>query len=112
MEAAYKDGGAWLDAVLAYLETNVDLVRNRLDDLPGVDMIKPEGTFLLWLDFRKLGLSPDELTAFLRSKAKWAVTRGRAFGVEGAGFARLNIACPRSKLEVALGQLKRAVSNS
>ncbi len=109
MEAAYRKGGPWLDAVVAYLEGNVDLVRDGLKDLPAVDLIEPEGTFLLWLDYRKLGLAPDDLTAFLRGKAKWAVTRGQAFGPEGAGFARVNIACPRAKLEAALGRLKQAV---
>ena len=109
MESAFTDGGPWLDAVLAYLQDNAALVRRRLEKLPAVDLIEPEGTFLLWLDFRKLGLAPDALTAFLREKAKWAVTRGQAFGAEGAGFARLNIACPRAKLAVALDRLEEAV---
>ncbi len=109
MEAAYRHGGPWLDAVLAYLESNVELVRDRLQDVPTVELIEPDGTFLLWLDFRKLGLPPDDLTAFLRGKAKWAVTRGQAFGIEGAGFARLNIACTRAKLDAALTQLRNAV---
>ncbi len=111
MEAAYKHGEPWLNAVLAYLERNVELVRNHLRDVPGIEMIEPEGTFLLWLDFRKMGLQPDDLTTFLREKAKWAVTRGQAFGAEGVGFARLNIACTRDKLDAALKQLKNAVPN-
>jgi cystathionine beta-lyase len=109
MEAAYSGGEAWLNAVLAYLESNVELVRDHLKETPGIEMIEPEGTFLLWLDFRKMGLQPDDLTAFLRSKAKWAVTRGQAFGLEGAGFARLNIGCTRSRLDAALNQLKNAI---
>lgn len=110
MEAAYKNGGPWLDQVLAYLEKNVDLVRGRLEAIPGIRMIEPEGTFLLWLDFRELGLQPDELTEFLRGRAKWAVTRGQSFGEEGVGFARLNVACTRAKLDTALTQLKNAVT--
>lgn len=110
MEAALTSGGPWLRAVLAYLEGNVELVRARSKDIPGVELIEPEGTFLLWLDFRELGLKPDELTAFLRSKAKWAVTRGHSFGVEGSGFARLNIACTRAKLDVAFKQLNHAIT--
>ena len=112
MEAAFSDGKPWLRAVLAYLQDNLDLVRSRLKDIPGVELIEPEGTFLLWLDFRELGLQPDELTAFLRNKAKWAVTRGHAFGEEGSGFARLNVACTRSKLEAALNQLTNAIVSS
>lgn len=109
MEAAYRDGGDWLDAALAYIRGNLGLVRERLSGLVGVDLIEPEGTFLLWLDFRGLGLSPDDLTSFLRGKAKWAVTRGPAFGEEGTGFARLNIACTRARLATALDQLANAL---
>jgi cystathionine beta-lyase len=56
-------------------------------------------------------LGPDELIVFLRDKAKWAVTRGHAFGVEGSGFVRLNIACPRAKLEAAFDKLTTAIVN-
>ena len=112
MEAAYTNGGPWLDEVLAYLEKNVDLVRDRLKDISGVKLIEPQGSFLLWLDFRELGLEPDDLTAFLRANAKWSVTRGEAFGAGGTGFARLNIACTRPKLEAALDQLANALSNN
>ncbi|MDJ0938109.1 MAG: MalY/PatB family protein [Kiloniellales bacterium] len=109
MEAAFTQGRPWLEDVLAYLEGNVDLVRDHLDEIDTVDLIEPEGTFLLWLDLRKLGLSPDDLAAFLRKRAKWAVTHGRAFGEEGAGFARVNIACTRAKLEAALDKFTSAV---
>lgn len=108
MVAAYSEGGAWLEDVLEYLECNLALVRKHLQALPDVQLVEPEGTFLLWLDFRALGLSPEDLTRFLREKAGWAVTRGQAFGVEGAGFARLNIACTKIRLETALWQLKKA----
>lgn len=111
MEAAYRRGAPWLDHVLNYLEMNVALVTERIEDIVGVDLIKPEGTFLLWVDFRKLGLEPDELMTFLREQAKWAVIRGHAFGEEGAGFARVNIACPRTKLETALQQLSNGIGS-
>ena len=110
MEAAYRNGGPWLDEVLAYLQANVELVADRLKRIAGVELVEPEGTFMLWLDFRELGLEPDDLTAFLRNKAKWAVTRGQAFGPEGAGFARLNIACTRAKLDAALNDLESAMA--
>ena len=111
MEAAYRDAGPWLDAVMTYLERNVELVSSRLKNVPGVELIKPEGTFLLWLDFRQLKLSPDDLMSFLREKAKWAVTRGHAFGEEGNGFIRLNIACTRAKLDAAFDRLTEAIVN-
>ena len=109
MSAAYSEGGPWLDDVLNYLTGNLALVREQIATLSDVEMIEPDGTFLVWLDFRKLELSPEELTKFLRTKAKWAVTRGQAFGVEGEGFARLNIACTRAKLKSALQQLSAAI---
>ena len=110
MLAAYRDGAPWLGAVIDYLQDNLGLVRARLAGLPGVKMVEPEGTFLVWLDFRDLGLAPDDLTAFLRQKAGWAVTRGIAFGPEGAGFARLNIACTRARLTTALNRLSDALA--
>ena len=110
MEAAYEDGGPWLDAAIAYIEGNLSLVRARLSDIPEVSLVEPEGTFLLWLDFRNLGLQPDELTQFLRREAGWAITRGIAFGDSGTGFGRLNIACPRARLEKALDHLVHAIS--
>ncbi|MDJ0826281.1 MAG: PatB family C-S lyase [Rhodobacter sp.] len=110
MEAAYRDGGPWLDAVLGYLAGNLDLVCARIADIPGVKLIEPEGTFLVWLDFRAIGLTSDALHTFLRERAQWAVTRGIAFGPQGAGFARLNIACPRARLAEALDGLHSAVA--
>jgi len=110
MEAAYAQGAPWLDAALDYIRGNLDLVRARIANIPAVALIEPEGTFLLWLDFRGLDLAPDALTAFLRQKAGWAITRGIAFGSQGAGFGRLNIACPRARLADALDRLATAVS--
>ena len=108
MTAAYRHGGQWLDEVIEYLQGNVALVRKAVSQLSDVELIEPQGTFLLWLDFRKTGLAPKDLTAFLRNKAGWAVTRGEAFGVEGEGFARLNIACPADTLKTALDNLTKA----
>lgn len=112
MEAAYREGGAWLDAVLDYIAGNLALVRERLAGLPGVKLIEPDGTFLLWLDYRGLALEPDELTRFLRERAGWAITRGPAFGVEGVGFGRLNIACPKAQLTAALDCLTSQIGGS
>jgi len=108
MQAAYDKGAPWLDAVLKYLQGNLDLVRRGLANIPEISLIEPGGTFLLWIDFRGLGYEPDDLTAFLRQKAGWAITRGIAFGQQGAGFGRLNIACPRARLTNALDRLVAA----
>ena len=110
MEAAYSSGAPWLQAVISYLEGNVEMVRGALGNIPEIELVEPEGSFLLWINFNGLGLEPDELYTFLRDRAKWSITRGHSFGKEGNGFARVNIACTRTKLESALGSLKLAVS--
>lgn len=111
MQAAYESGAPWLKAAVGYIEGNLGLVRREFATLEGVTLIEPEGTFLLWLDFRALGLTPDALTTFLRQSAGWAVTRGQSFGPEGEGFARLNIACPRARLKAAMQRLSKALSD-
>ncbi len=111
MEAAYASGGPWLDAVLAYLEGNARMVVAALAPTKAKARLN-EGMFLMWLDFRALGLSADALHAFLREKANMQLTRGIAFGLEGDGFARLNIACPRPRLKEALEQLVKALAAS
>jgi cystathionine beta-lyase len=112
MEAAYLHGGPWLDAVNAYIEANLALVRERIADVPEVTLIEPDGTFLLWLDFRALALEPEKLTLFLRQDAGWAITRGIAFGEGGAGFGRLNIGCVHAQLDQALEGLIDAISKN
>ncbi len=110
MEAAYTSARPWLDAVIVYVERNLALVRDRLDVLPEVSLLEPEGTFLLWLDFRALKLSQDSLNRFLREEAGWAITRGVSFGASGEGFGRLNIACRNARLAIALDGLESALS--
>ncbi len=108
-EAAYKDGAEWLDALLVYIQGNVDLIRDFLEKNPiGVSLIEPGGTFLVWLDFRELGLSVKELGVFLGKEAGIALSPGYWFGREGAGFARMTIACPRERVQNALDNLKAA----
>ncbi len=110
MEAAYRDGARWLDTVLGYLEGNVGLVREYLSRrVPQVGLIEPQGTFLVWLDLRALGLDAPALQSFLVDEARLGVNMGHWFGREGAGFARLNIACPRAQLEAMLAALAGAV---
>ncbi len=110
VEAAYRDGGAWLDALLAYLRGQVDFIRAYLQRADiGVSLIEPEGTFLAWLDFRGLGLEAKALEQFLAHEAQIALAQGYWFGREGAGFGRMTIACPRQTLERALNNLRAAV---
>lgn len=112
METAYKKGGEWLDAAIDYITGNLALLRSEFADIPEVTLIEPEGTFLVWLDFRNMGLQADELQTFLRHQANLSLTRGIAFGETGNGFARMNIACPRSRLKQMLDSLKTAITNN
>jgi cystathionine beta-lyase len=110
LEAAYRWGDEWLAQLIEYLQGNLEFVtRFFAEKLPGIKVIKPEGTYLVWLDCRGLGMTPGKLNDFLIKKAKVGLEDGRIFGPEGAGFQRMNIACPRATLKVALGRIERAV---
>ncbi len=108
LEAAYTKGEAWLEALLEYLETSRDALYKFMQaEFPRLNMIRPEGTFLSWIDCRGLGLNDDELLQRLVRKGGLAVSPGRIYGQEGSGFIRLNFACPRAILEkTGLGLLK------
>jgi cystathionine beta-lyase len=109
-EAAYRDGDAWLDALLIYLEKNADtLVEFVQKRLPGVTLVKPEGTYLAWLDFRTYFPSAKELENFLVYKAKVGLNSGKSFGNQGEGFARINFATQRIVLLDALSRIEQAL---
>lgn len=109
-QAAYEGGEAWLEALLAYLGGNIARVREAVaKDLPGVLMIEPEGTYLLWLDFSALGLPDRELRDKIEKKCGVWLDPGTVFGPEGSGFQRMNIACPEATLNEALRRMKRGL---
>lgn len=109
--AAYNEGEEWLEQMLDYLEGNLNyLSRFIREELPELEVVRPEATYLIWVDCRKLGMSRRELKMFMREKAKLAIEDGYIFGSPGTGFIRINIACPRALLEEALGRLKRALA--
>jgi cystathionine beta-lyase len=111
IEAAYSEGSKWLDDLLVYLQSNIDFLKSYLDEkLPQVKLVEPEGTYLVWLDFRELGLEAKELERFLAQKARLALNSGHWFGREGAGYARMNIACPQSTLHEAMSRLTNAIN--
>jgi cystathionine beta-lyase len=111
LQAAYDRGEEWLAQVLAYVESNLGYLKDYLaKHLPGITVVRPEGTYLVWLDCRKLGLSDEELHDLLFEKARVYLDEGHIFGPEGDGFQRINIACPRSILAEALDRIRRAVS--
>lgn len=111
-EAAYRGGQEWLDQLRAYLLENLNFLRAYLQEkLPQIHLVEPEGTYLVWLDCSELGISGKELDQFIVEKAGLWLDGGAMFGPSGADFQRVNIACPRATLELALDKLKAAVDN-
>ncbi len=109
-EAAYNNGEEWLDQMLAYVEGNIDFVIDfAARRIPGLKVIRPQASFLLWLDFRGLHLCHREVMDMLLDKAHLALNDGTMFGTQGDGFARLNAGTPRAVLAHALESLETAV---
>lgn len=109
LKAAYKYGEEWLNALAHYLEGNVDFALDYFrHELPEVQICRPEGSFLLWLDFQSTGFSHEECGERLLKKGKIRLNDGLTFGEEGRGFWRMNIGCPRSVLEEGLKRIKSA----
>lgn len=109
-QAAYQYGASWLDELKAYLVGNLDFIRSYLKDhLPQIQLVEPQGTYLVWLDFSGLNLNEEALEDLITHKANLWLDGGTMFGSEGEGFQRINIACPRSILEQAFKQLEKAI---
>lgn len=106
--AAYQHGDAWAGALVGYLEANAAFVCRYLrENLPMVKAFMPEGTFLMWLDFRAFGIAQEVLLRMLTDDAGVIVNDGVTFGLEGNGFVRLNIACTRSRLQEGMERIQR-----
>ena len=109
-QTAYDKGREWYEAMKEYVKANVCFVRDYVhDNLPGVNMINHEGTYLVWLDFGETGLGVEELDDLIINKAKLWLDSGKIFGKSGNGFQRINVACPRAILKEALDRIKNAL---
>lgn len=109
-QAAYNEGEDWLEAYLEYLEGNIDFAINYIkENIPSLKVRKPEGTYLLWVDFSETGLSDEEVTKALVEKGRVALNSGDSFGIGGKGYQRINLACPRSMVEEGLNRIKKAI---
>lgn len=109
-QAAYQYGEEWLEQLIPYIEENINLVMDYMSkNIPLIKPIRPEGTYLIWLDCRKLGMTGNQLTDFMVHKAGIAMSAGTYFGKNGEGYMRMNVACPRATVEKALKQLQTAV---
>ena len=111
-EAAYRYGEEWYSGVKAYIRENISFTKKFLEErISKVKMLEPEGTYLVWVDFRALGLSNRELEDLIIHKAGLWLDSGAIFGAAGEGFQRINVACPRVTLQTALEKIETAVNN-
>lgn len=111
-EAAYNHGEEWLEEVKDYLWQNVLFVDEYIQkEIPRIKVIKPQASYLIWLDCSDLGMSAEELNEFFIHKAGLALNNGMIFGQEGRGYMRFNIGTPKSVVEKGLKKLKKAVDN-
>ncbi len=106
---AYEECAYYVDQMVEYLEANRDLVENTLRDVKGIQVVHAEGTYLLWLDCRGLGMNQARLDQFFVETVKLGLNSGSTFGPEGSGFLRMNIACPKATVEEALKRIMEAL---
>jgi len=112
-EAAYREGDVWLDALMKYLEKTCDFVIDYLKkNIPRIKLIKPESTYLLWLDCRELGMSDSQLRDFFIKQCKLGMNPGTVFGEGGSGFMRMNIGTHRLRIEQALNAIKEQLDQA
>ncbi|MFX0125753.1 MAG: MalY/PatB family protein [Candidatus Hodarchaeota archaeon] len=108
LQVAYDEGEEWLNSLIQVLERNLEFLKSFIsENLPTISVIEPEGTYLVWLDFRAFGLDPKELEKKMLEEAKLALDSGYKFGAGGEGFERINIACPLSILEESLERISK-----
>lgn len=111
-KTAYEQGEQWYQGMIAYVRENIRYTRNFIQKrIPQIRMNEPEGTYLVWMDFRALGLSPKQLESLILDKAGLWVDSGAMFGSIGEGFERWNVTCPRKTLITALEKLEAAVQS-
>ncbi|MEN6567783.1 MAG: MalY/PatB family protein [Veillonellales bacterium] len=111
-EVAYNECDYYADQVVEYLEGNIKFMLPYFEEhIPKIKVIKPEATYLMWLDCRELNLSQPELNKFMLEKAKVAMNDGEMFGKPGIGFMRMNVGCRHVTLAEALQRIEKAVNN-
>lgn len=109
--AAFTQGDEWRRAMLSYVQDNIDYVIDYCrEHLPAIRPLRPQASFLVWLDCRSLGLDHDALIDLFVNKARLALNDGEMFGPGGQGFMRLNVGCPRAILTEALTRLSTALT--
>lgn len=104
---AYDESEEWLDDVNCYIEKNIDYFVSYIQkNIPDLTVYKPEGTYLVWVDFRRTGIKDKDLQNFMREECKVFLNEGTFFGINGEGFMRFNLACPRKQIVPVLERMK------
>ncbi|HHU18736.1 MAG TPA: pyridoxal phosphate-dependent aminotransferase [Bacilli bacterium] len=112
LEAAYQFGDEWLAGLIQLLKQNYQLIETTFADCDKIDVIQPEGTYLIWLDCRKMNLTQGELVKFMTEEAKVGLNNGVTFGEEGRGFMRLNIASPTAYVKEGVDKIIAALNRT
>lgn len=111
-EAAYNYGEDWLYELIKYIEDNVDFAIDYIKNyMPQLKVKKPEGTYLLWVDFSNLNVDKEDLKNALINKGRIALSDGSSFGIGGDGYYRINLACPRSMVLEGLKRIEFAINS-
>ena len=110
-EAAYSQGESWLEALLLYLRENQNCFRQAVNGLTSkIEVLPTDALYLAWMDCRGLGLDPDDLNTFMLTQARLWLDKGQKFGIEGHGYMRANLGCPRSTIDEAVQRLAGALA--
>lgn len=110
-KAAFEEGEEWRQAMLRYIEGNIDyVIKYCAEQIPLITPLRPQASFLIWLDCRALGLNHEQLVDLFVNKAHLALNDGEMFGQGGEGFMRMNVGSPRSIIEQAMEQLRKAIA--
>ncbi len=108
LQAAYTEGTPWLDELLPYISANMDYVKAELEQIPGIRIIKPQSTYLIWIDYRELKLEEKDIMKRLLEIGQLALEPGTKYGEEGRGFLRMNVACSFETVRDGVERFKKA----
>ncbi|GGA42138.1 MalY/PatB family protein [Psychrobacillus lasiicapitis] len=109
LQTAYEEGGPWLEELMEVLSSNMDYAVEHLSKIDGITVVKPEGTYLLWINYRGTGLSEQDIMARLLTKGRLALEPGTKYGDAGDGFLRMNCACPFETIQDGVSRFTRAL---
>lgn len=109
VQAAYEKGDEWVDAMISYVSNNMDYVVEELNKIEGIKVVKPQSTYLIWIDYRETGLTESEMMQRLLEKGKLAIEPGTKYSEAGRGYLRMNVACSIETVKDGVERFKKAL---